>query len=85
MSKNDEKNFVKHDFVIKIISPNIELKKFISNANNDEIVKELIKISSPKADQKTIFIWPEGMFPSIYLSEIKKYKNFFSQSFSNLH
>jgi len=85
LSQSKEENINKHDFVIKIISPNIDLKEFLKNENNDTIIKKLIELSSPKADQKTIFIWPEGMFPSIYLSEIKKYHKIFSKAFSNLH
>jgi apolipoprotein N-acyltransferase len=73
LSQFKEKNIEKHDFVIKIISPNIDLKEFLKNENNDVIIKKLIKLSNPRADQKTIFIWPEGMFSSIYLNEIKKY------------
>ncbi len=85
LSQFKEKNINKHDFVIKIISPNIDLKEFLKSENNDAIVKKLIELSNPQADQKTIFIWPEGMFPSIYLSEIKKYHKIFSKVFSNLH
>jgi apolipoprotein N-acyltransferase len=83
--QSKQKNINKHDFVIKIISPNIDLKEFLKNENNDIIIKKLIELSNPKADQKTIFIWPEGMFASIYLSEIKKYHKIFSKAFSNLH
>ena len=85
LSQSKEKNGEKHDFVIKIISPNIDLKEFLKIENNDVIIKKLIKLSNPQADQKTIFIWPEGMLPSIYLSEIKKYHKTFSKAFSNLH
>jgi apolipoprotein N-acyltransferase len=85
LSQSREENIEKHDFVIKIISPNIDLKEFLNNENNDVIIKKLIKLSNPRADQKTIFIWPEGMFPSIYLNEIKKYHKIFSKAFSNLH
>ena len=45
----------------------------------------MIELSNPQVDQKTIFIWPEGMLSSIYLSEIKKYHKIFSKAFSNLH
>jgi len=83
--QSKEQNIKKHDFLIKIISPNIDLKEFLKSENNDVIIKKLIELSNPQFDQKTIFIWPEGMFPSIYLSEIKKYHKIFSKAFSNLH
>jgi len=85
LSKSKEKNIKKHDFIIKIISPNIDLKEFLKSENNDVTIKKLIELSNPQADQKTIFVWPEGMLSSIYLSEIKKYHQVFSESFSNLH
>ena len=85
LKKDNEKIFNKYDFLVKIISPNIELKEFIEGKSSDKILKELIKISKAKVDQKTIFIWPEGMFPGMYLHEMKKYKNIFSNEFSNLH
>ena len=85
LSQFKEKNIKKHDFIIKIISPNIDLKKFLKAENNDAMIKKLIELSNPRPDQKTIFIWPEGMFPSIYLSEIKKYQKIFTNAFSNLH
>jgi len=85
LSQFKEKNIEKHDFVIKIVSPNIDLKEFLKSENNDVIITKLIELSNPQADQKTIFIWPEGMLSSIYLSEIKKYHKIFSKAFSNLH
>ena len=81
----NDKNFEKHNFIIKIISPNINIEEFLHSTNNDVIISKLIKLSEPKADQRTIFVWPEGMFPSIYFKDIKKYKKIFSESFSNLH
>jgi len=85
LSQSEEKNIKKHDFIIKIISPNIDLKEFLKSENNDVTIKKLIELSNPQVDQKTIFIWPEGMLSSIYLNEIKKYHKIFSKAFSNLH
>ena len=85
LSQSKEKNIKKHDFILKIVSPNIDLKEFLKSKNNDVTIKKLIALSNPQVDQKTIFIWPEGMLSSMYLSEIKKYHKIFSESFSNLH
>ena len=42
------------------------------------LIQKLIKLSNPQADQKTIFIWPEGMLSGlVYLNEIKKYHRMF--------
>ena len=85
LSKSKERSIEKYDFTLKIISPNIDLKEFLKSKNNDFIVKKLIELSNPQPDQKTIFIWPEGMLTSLYLNEITKYRKTFSESFSNLH
>ena len=85
LSQSKDNNIEKHDFIIKIISPNIDLKEFLKSENNDATIKKLIELSNPQVDQKTIFIWPEGMLQSVYLSEIKKYHKTFYEAFSNLH
>jgi len=69
---------------IKIISPNFSLKDFYTQ-NEVDIVDRLIKISDPKKDKKTLFIWPEGIFYETHLQEIKKYKSLFQKKFSENH
>ena len=69
---------------VKIISPNITLKEY-NELNEITYLKRLIKISNPKKDKKTIFIWPEGIFHETYLQDIKKYQNLFDKSFSENH
>ena len=48
-------------------------------------MKRLIKISDPKKNKKTLFIWPEGIFYESYLEDIKQYKNLFHDKFSENH
>jgi len=69
---------------VKIISPNFSLKDY--NTQSEEFqIKRLIKISDPKKDKKTLFIWPEGIFYQSYLEDIKKYQNLFKDKFSENH
>ena len=69
---------------IKIISPNFSLKDY--NTQSEEFqLKRLIKVSDPKEDEKTLFIWPEGIFYESYLEDIKKYKDLFIEKFSENH
>ena len=74
-----------NDFILKIISPNIELSEFFKNDNDEKSIEKLIKLSNPNKYQKTIFVWPEAMLSSTYLNEITKYKEIFSQNFSENH
>ena len=70
---------------IKIISPKISIDKFINNPDEKSILIDLIKLSNPKKNIPTIFIWPEGALTGIYFDELSKYSNLFSSNFSNNH
>ena len=78
-----EKN-VDSDYKIRVISSNISLKRYYSNLDPSQIIEELIEISEPKENEKTIFIWPEGIIPT-YLDNLDKYKNLFSEKFNKNH
>ena len=72
------------DTYIKIVSPNFSLKDY-SNTSDFLRLKRLIKISDPKKNENTIFIWPEGIFYNSYLEDINQYKKLFSDNFSENH
>ena len=69
---------------LKIISPSFTLQDYNTHDEESQI-KRLIKISDPKEDKKTLFIWPEGIFYQSYLKDIKKYQNLFENKFSENH
>jgi len=69
---------------VKVISPNFSLQDYITQSEEFQI-KQLIKISDPDKDKKTLFIWPEGIFYHSYLEDIKKYQNLFKDRFSENH
>ena len=69
---------------VKIISPNFSLKDYTTKSEEFQI-ERLIKISDPKKDKKTLFIWPEGIFYQSYLQDIKKYQDLFKDKFSENH
>ena len=57
-----EKKFF--DFKIRSIGSNISLDRFYMNVDPRSILEELIKISNPVSEEKTIFVWPEGILPT---------------------
>ena len=61
--KLNEKNL---NFVIKVISPKIEINRFFEYENPEKIVSELVELSEPNINEKTIFIFPEEPF-QIYI------------------
>ena len=66
---------------VKIISPNFSLEDY-QNETEEFQLRRLIKISNPREDEKTLFIWPEGIFYESSLEDIKKHENLFKKQFS---
>ena len=77
---NSLKN-IKNPYVIRAISSNISLDRFYSKKDELKIIKELINLSSPTKTEPTIFLWPEGIIPDSYLSEMNIYKDIFLNNF----
>ena len=73
-------------FNIKVLSTKIPIERFYSNLDNEEILNKLINLSDPQLNNNTIFIWPEGILPTINLKLLKEEYNFlFQKSFSKNH
>ena len=84
--KNNEKANSKNlNFVIKIISPKIEIKRFFEDENPEKIISELVQLSKPNNIEKTIFIFPEGALTSVYLEDLKNYSYIFKENYSENH
>ena len=49
------------------------------------IIRDLIKISKPHQNDKTIFIWPEGIVPDITQGSLIEYKWLFEENFNENH
>jgi len=76
---------IAYDFNIRVISSNISIDRFYSNVNSVLVIEELIKISDPDKNEKTIFIWPEGILPEITQDELSEYSWLFKEKFNNSH
>ncbi len=79
------KNNINYDYKIRAINSNIGIDRFYSNDNPVIVIEELIKISDPNLDEKTIFIWPEGILPNVSQEELVEYKWLFENRFSQNH
>ncbi len=69
---------------VKIVSPSFSLEDYKTQSEISQL-KQLIRISDPKKNKKTLFIWPEGIFYKSHLDDIKKYENLFHDKFSKNH
>ena len=85
IEKNKKTNSRSLGFTIKVISPKIKISRYFQAESNDEIIRDLIKLSEPNNLEKTIFIFPEGALSNIYLEDLKNYSYIFSENFSNKH
>ena len=72
---------IKNSYKIRAVSSNISLDRFYSKQDELKIIEELIDLSAPERKKPTVFLWPEGIIPDSDLSNIKKYKDLFSNSF----
>ena len=84
--KNFEKE--KHDnlsSVIRVVSPNIPIERFLTNQNTETNINELISLSDPDYSKKTIFIFPEGIITSIYFKDLKLFKDIFKENYNINH
>ena len=75
----------KLNYKMRIISSNINIDRFYKNTDPISVIDDLIKISSPQKNEKTIFIWPEGILPDISKDELKEYKFLFESKFDENH
>ena len=70
---------------IRVISPNIPIERFLKTPDPAKNIIELINLSEPDYSEKTIFVFPEGIITSIYLKDLKFFKNFFTESYHTNH
>ena len=78
-------NEIIYDYKLRAIGSNISLDRFYLSNNPVLIIEELIEISNPNFDEKTIFIWPEGILPNVSQKELIEYKWLFKNKFNKNH
>ncbi len=82
IKKNENLYTEFNNFNIKIVSPKISIEKFFQPNNVNIIIEELIEISNPNILNNTIFVFPEGALAGVSYSQLKNFKELFSQKFS---
>ena len=78
-------DLIKKDYVIRAIGSKIHLDRFYGNVDTLSVIGELIKLSEPDTNKKTLFLWPEGIIPNINQSELKEFKFLFNNKFNKNH
>ena len=85
INTNQDLNNKNSNSLIKIVSPKIDIERYFTNENPEKIILELVKLSDPEDIEKTIFIFPEGVFSNIYLEDLNNYRYIFSKNYSDQH
>ena len=85
IKKYEQFNKTNLNFVIKIISPKVDIKRFYRNEAPEETILELIKLSEPDNLENTLFVFPEGVLSNIYLQDLKNFSYIFAKNFSEQH
>jgi len=85
INNSNKKSLEIPNYNIKIISPKISIDKYLYNINHERILNDLIKLSNPSDNLRTIFVWPEGALSGIYFDELKNYSEIFLKNFSDNH
>ncbi|MBD1167508.1 apolipoprotein N-acyltransferase [Pelagibacterales bacterium SAG-MED09] len=81
----ESSNIIKNDFIIRAVGSKINLNRFFGKTDTKSVINELIEISQPDLNTKTIFLWPEGIVPNIDQSEIKEFEFLFNEKFGKNH
>jgi apolipoprotein N-acyltransferase len=78
-------DIIENDHIIRAIGSNIVLDRFYGNIETASVITELIEISNPNLNTKTLFIWPEGIIPNINQKELNNFKLLFKDRFNENH
>ena len=85
VSELESKNKIDLGFTIKVISPKIDIKRFLDFNDAEKTLNELVLLSKPNYSEKTIFIFPEGILSGIFLQDLKNYNDLFLDNYSKYH
>ncbi len=75
----------KLNYKVRVVSSNVSIDRFYQDTDPTSVINDLVRISSPRGDEKTIFIWPEGILPHISKDQLKEYKFLFENKFNDNH
>ena len=73
------------DYTIRVVGSNISLERYYTDLDSVSVIQDLIKISKPNFNKKTIFIWPEGIFPNLSQHDLIEYSWLFKEHFNENH
>ena len=76
---------IKYDYKVRVLASNIGIDRFFTNIDTVSVINDLIELSEPNKNEKTIFVWPEGILPDVSQKELIEYDWLFNEKFSENH
>ncbi len=70
--------------IVKVISPKVDLKRFFDGTDPSLVIKDLADLGNID-NRDAVYIYPEGILPSINLNEIEDYSLIFKNYFKENH
>ena len=83
--KFDGLNKISNEFNLRVIGSKISIDRFYNDIDSISIINDLINLSNPDPNLKTIFVWPEGLLPGISKKEFSKLNYLFEKKFNKNH
>ena len=83
--KFDSLNKISNDFNLRVIGSQISIDRFYNDMDSISIINDLIKLSNPNPNLKTVFVWPEGILPGITKEEFGELSYLFEKKFNKNH
>ncbi len=78
-------DLIQNDHVIRAVGSKIDLSRFYGETDTVSVINELIELSEPDLNTKTLFLWPEGIIPNINKSELREFRFLFDNRFNKNH
>ena len=71
--KFQEADKIVYDYKIRAIGSNIGIERFYLERDTTSIIEDLIQLSKPNINDKTLFVWPEGILPDITQDQLQEH------------
>ena len=84
LNKHNNTPNIQMNSIVKIISPKVDLKRFFDGTDPSLIIKDLSELGNID-NRDAVYIYPEGILPSINLNEIQDYSSIFKNYFQDNH
>ena len=84
LNKHNNTSNISMNSIVKVISPKIDLKRFFDGTDPSLVIKDLAELGNID-NRDAVYIYPEGILPSINLNQIQDYSSIFKEYFKNNH